>query len=502
MPAQKQYLAFDIGGSNGRCMLGSFDGDRLALDVHTRFENGPVRIRSHYYWDVVGLFNQVRLSLCKAGSGQKHNLASLGIDTWGTDFGLLDDQGDLLGNPFCYRDPQTAGMLERAFERMPREEIFQITGLQFMPINTLYHLLAMSERHSPALEQAERLLLIPDLLCYWLTGEARGEMTNHSTTQLFDTRARTWSLPLIRAMGLPEKIFPALIEAGTPLGLLLSDLAAESGLARLPVIATASHDTAAAVASVPSLAADFAYLSSGTWGLLGAEISEPRLDPKVMAYNFGNEGGVLRTIRLLRNIVNLWLLQECRRTWWLEGQDLSWEALISAAEQAEAFRACIDPDAPELVLPENMPRAIQAYCSRTGQPVPQSVGQIVRTCLESLAFKYRYTVDKLADILGHPPAVLHIVGGGAQNRLLCQMAANALGRPVEAGPVEVTALGNLLMQMIGTGDLASLSEGRQLIRASFPTQIYTPEAGQEWEERYHAFLKTTGLPEIPAPNGI
>ncbi len=495
MTQTKKFLAFDMGASNGRCMLGSFDGEKLGLDVLTRFDNGPVHVRDHFYWDILGLFNQVKLSLRQAGNTIPGEVASLGIDTWGVDFGLLDAQGNLLGNPFCYRDPQSAGMIEAAFRRVSREEIFQITGLQFMVLNSLYQLLAMASSGSPVLEIAQKLLMMPDLLNYWLTGVARSEMTDSSTTQLFDARARDWSFQLIRRMGLPERIFQPIIEPGTVLAPLLAPVAEEAGLPALPVIAVASHDTAAAVASIPSLQPDFAYLSSGTWGLLGAEIPEPLLTPKVMEHNFSNEGGVFHTIRLLRNITNLWLVQECRRAWGLRGESHTWDELIRFAESSPAFLAFVDPDAPEFMLPADMPAAIQAACRRTGQRVPQTKGEIIRICLESLAFKYRNGLDKLAAILGHTPAVFHIIGGGGQNKMLCQIAANALHRPVEAGPYEATALGNVLMQMIATGDLASLDDGRRLIRASFPTQTYQPADPQLWEDRYHAFLQATGLPE-------
>jgi rhamnulokinase len=492
----KKYLAFDIGASNGRCMVGSFDGENLALDVLARFDNGNVHIRDHYYWDILGLFNQMQLSLCQAAAALPGDLAGIGIDTWGVDFGLLDAQGNLLANPFCYRDPHTQGMIELACQRLSREEIFQITGLQFITVNTLYQLLAMANSHAPALEVAKTFLMIPDLLNYWLTGQARSELTNSSITQLFDARTRNWSSPLIRRMGLPEHIFTPIIEAGSILAPLHGSLMAETGLPALPVIAVASHDTAAAVVSISGLQPGHAYLSSGTWGLLGVELPEPLLTPEVMAYNFGNEGGACHTIRLLRNIVNLWLLQECRHIWALRGETLSWADLIQAAEGSEPFLAWVDPDAPEFLLPADMPAALQAYCRGTSQRIPQTKGEIVRVCLESLACKYRYTVDKLTRILGQPPSLLHIVGGGAQNKMLCQLAANAIGRPVEAGPFEATALGNLVMQMIATGDLASLEEGRNLICRSFPTQIYQPQDAQLWEDQYHAFLHTTGLPEI------
>jgi sugar (pentulose or hexulose) kinase len=496
MTVQKNYLAFDIGASNGRCINAHFDGEILGLDVLHRFENGPVRANDHLYWNILGLWDSVHHSLAKASLEDGMNFASIGIDTWAVDFGLLDKQGALIGNPFCYRDPQTQGMMQEAFQYVPQEELFQITGIQFMELNTLFQLLAMVKAGSPALDIAHTFLMIPDLLNYWMTGRKACEYTNASTTQLLNAKLRDWDYPLIHAMHIPDHIFPEVLEPGQVMGELNGRLCSETGLSPVPVISVGSHDTAAAVASVPATGSGFAYLSSGTWGLLGVELPEAVLTEKVLKYNFGNEGGVAHTVRLLRNIVNMWLLQECRRIWALEGQELSWSDITRLSERADPFTAFIDPDAPEFILPDHMPRTIQDYCRRAHQNVPQSKSEIVRVCIESLAFKYRYTIDKIFDILDKRPTVLHIVGGGAQNKILCQFAANAVNIPVIAGPYEATALGNILLQMIAVGDLADLAEGRMLIDRSFPTEVFLPTNTDRWEEQYHRFLAVTGNPTI------
>jgi len=497
MKAARKYIAFDIGASNGRCVIGSFDGRRLSLDVLSRFENGYVRVHDHLYWNVLGLWNNVKLSLARAASDFRGQIAAVGVDTWGNDFGLLDKHGELIGSPHCYRDPEMQGMMAEAFKIIPREEMFQITGIQFMEINGLYHLMAMVRSGSPMMQIAETFLMMPDLLNYWLTGRKVCEYTNATTPQVLDARTRQWAYPLIGKLGIPEHIFPEIIDPGQVLSPITHLIRDETGLSDTPVIAVATHDTAAAVAAVPASGDNFAYLSSGTWGLLGAEIPGPLLDLKVMQYNFGNEGGVFSTIRLLRNIANMWLVQECERIWALEGDKYTWDQLSSMAEQARPFTGFVDPDDPAFLLPDHMPSEIQRVCADTGQSAPQTRGEIIRACLESLAMKYRYNFEKLVDLLGKVPEVFHIVGGASRNRLLNQFTANAIKQPVIAGPSEATALGNVIMQMIAVGDLADLAEARQLIRDSFPTETFTPQDTATWDEQYAVFLSKTGLPPIP-----
>lgn len=492
----KKYIAFDIGASNGRCMVGSFDGNKITLEEINRFENGYVQVMDHYYWNMLHIFNEVKISLRKSAGIFKREIAGIGVDTWGLDFALFDKQGSMLSNPFCYRDPQTNGMMEEAFKRVPREILFQTTGLQFMQINSLYQMLAMVISDSPLLQIAEKYLMIPDIINYWLTGEAVCEYTNASNSQFLDARSKQWAYPILKAMKIPDHIFPKILEAGNVLGDVRQSILDETDLFSLPVIATVTADTGAAVASVPAECENFAYLSSGTWGLLGVELPQPMLTDQVLEYNFGNEGGVFNTVRLLRNIPNLWLVQECRRIWSLEGQNHSWEELIHFAEEANPFIAYIDPDQPQFLIPEHMPITIQDTCRKTRQRVPESKGDIIRLSLENLAFKYRHTIDKLTKILGRTPEAFHIVGGGSRNKMLCQYAANACNMPVIVGPEEATALGNIMVQMIALGDLRSHNEGRELIKKSFPTEKYYPENPLIWENEYQQFLSVTGLPVI------
>jgi sugar (pentulose or hexulose) kinase len=495
MVQTKKYIAFDLGGS-ARCVVGSFDGRKLALDVVSRFDNSYVRVLDQVYWDILKLFAGLKQGLQQAQQAYGSDLVSLGVDTMGVAFALLDRQGHLVSNPPYHRLPQTEAILKEAFRRMPMEDIFRITGLQLRRLDSLYHLLMMTRSHSPLLEMAQTFLMLPDVINYWLTGRAACEYTIASTSHLLDAHTKAWSVLLIESMGLPTHLFPEIIEPGQVLAPLHPTVAEETGLRQIPVVATAGHDTAAAIASIPAEGDNYAYLSSGSWGLLGTEISRPILTDKVAAFNFANEGGVSGTIRLLHNGINLWLARECRRIWAREGENHSWAPLIKMAEQAKPFVAFIDPDAPAFKLPEHMPATLQAVCRHTGQSVPQTKGAIIRLILESLAFKYRYALDKLADILGKRPQVLHIVGGGGRNKLLNQFTANALNSSVVAGPYEATSVGNILGQMIATGDLANLDEGRKLVRASFPTETYTPVDSEVWEEQYDRYLKVTGLPVI------
>jgi sugar (pentulose or hexulose) kinase len=492
--ARKKYLAVDIGASNGRCIAGLYDGDTLSLEMVARFGNGFIRLQNHLYWNILALWDSVRSSLAKAG--QSGDVVSIGVDTWGVDFGLLNRQDQLVGNPYAYRDPQTKGMLEKAFKIVAKQELFQRTGIQFMELNTLYQLMAMLERNDPALQTASTLLMTPDLLNFWLTGQKVAEYTIASTSQLMNASTRQWDKDLMARFTIPQELFPEIVMPGEVIAPVNQALINGFGLPQASVIAVGSHDTAAAVAAVPASNSDFAYLSSGTWGLLGTELPIPALSPAILESGFGNEGGVFDTIRLLRNIVNMWMVQECHRIWAEEGQDYSWDELSELAREAPAFLAFIDPDDPRFLLPANMPQAIQEQCRETGQDVPYSPGEIFRVCLESLAMKYRYSLEKLAWLLEQKPDVFHIVGGAARNTLLNQFAANATNRPVLAGPYEATAIGNLIVQMVAGGELADLWEGRELIRRSFPVKTFLPQDATEWDARYQAFLQATKLAAV------
>ena len=487
MPKTLDLLAFDLGAESGRAVLGRFDGDRLRLSEVHRFPNEPVRLPDGLHWDVLRLFAEVKrgLALCAETHGRP---ASIGVDTWGVDFALLDRQGALLGNPYHYRDSRTEGMLEEAFQRVPREEIFERTGIQFMRQNALYQLLSMALARSPLLEAAETFLTMPDLFNYWLSGRTVCEFTNATTTQCYDPRAGGWATSLLERLGIPSHFFAEVVSPGTVLGPLVPSVAEETGLGDVPVVAPACHDTASAVAAVPASEEDWAYISSGTWSLLGMEVREPIITPESLASNFTNEGGVAGTFRLLKNVAGLWLVQECRRAWAQQGEEYSYDELAQMAEAAPPFPASVDPDDPLFFNPADMPRAIAAYCLRSGQTPPQGRASIVRCALESLALKCRWVLDRIEKMRGRPIRVIHIVGGGSRSRALCQFTADASGHPVVAGPAEATATGNILVQALALGHLSSLEQGRALVRRSFELPTYEPRHSASWDEAYARFL--------------
>lgn len=478
------FVAVDLGAESGRAVLGRFDGERMALEVMHRFPNTPVRLPDGLHWNVLRIIAEVKDGLAKAAR-KGGRIESLGVDAWGVDFALLDRDGSLISNPYHYRDPRTEGMEERALGRMPREEIYGVTGVQFMPINTLNQLLAMEG--SPLLGAAETLLLIPDLVGYWLTGEKACEFTNASTTQLCDARSGTWAHDLMEKMGLPGHIFGEIIAPGTELGPLLPDVAQETGVKEgLPVTAVASHDTASAVVAVPAEDENFAYISSGTWSLVGVELPEAAIAPEGMHANFTNEGGFGGTTRFLKNVMGLWLLQECRRSWAREGRDYSYEELTRLAEAVPAAGSLLDPDHPIFLPLGDMPGRIRRFCRETDQRPPEKPGEVVRCVLESLALKYRWVLERAEEITGRRVEVIHVVGGGVQNTLMCQLTADATRRPVRAGPVEATALGNLMVQAYARGYLGSLEEIRAAVRgSSVEVRAYQPTgSADEWDEAY------------------
>lgn len=484
MAQTSNYLAFDLGAESGRAVIGSFDGERLALSTLHRFPNGPVRVFDSLYWDVLRLFNELKAALSLYRRQQEAELDGIGLDTWGVDFGLLGRDGQLLANPHHYRDLRTEGMLEAVLAQVPRREVFNYTGIQFMEINTLYQLLAMRRSGDPALEQAEALLMMPDLFNYWLTGVRACEFSDATTTQFYDPRAGDWARPLLERLGLPMHILQEIVPPGTILGSLHPSVAAEVGMGAVPVIAPACHDTGSAVAAVPARGRDFAYISSGTWSLMGVETPQPVISDDSLAWNFTNEGGVFGTFRLLKNIMGLWLVQECRRTWAQEGEDLSYDELTALAAAAPAFGPLVEPDSHDFLRPGDMPARIIAFCQATGQEAPETRGEILRCTLESLALKYRWVLERLERMLGRRLETIHIVGGGAQNRLLCQFAADATQRLVIAGPVEATALGNILMQAIARGRIGSLEEGREVVRRSTEMHIFEPGPVAGWNDAY------------------
>jgi rhamnulokinase len=492
---EANFIAIDLGASSGRVLLGRWDGRQFELEELHRFPNEPVQLEGHLHWDTGRLWSEIKTGLSRYPAAYKEPLVSLGVDSWAVDFGLLDETGNLLVQPYHYRDKRTEGIPEQVFQQVSQREIFASTGIQFLPFNTLYQLYSMAVANDPHLAQAKTFLMIPDLIHYWLSGRQVIEYTNATTTQFFSCRERAWDTALLNRLKIPTGFLQPPVQPGTNLGPLKPSLLAELGFRQqqqISVIAPATHDTASAVAGVPGLDEHSAYLSSGTWSLLGVETGQPNTSEQAQALNFTNEGGVGEKIRLLKNIAGLWLLQECQRVWRQAGQAFSWEDLLRQAEQAPPFGSLIDPDAPEFLSPANMMGAIQSYCMRTGQAAPQSPGAIIRCCLESLAFKYRVVLESLESLTGWKLEAVRVVGGGSQNELLCQFTANACNRRVVAGPVEATALGNIMVQAIATGYLPDIAAGRRAVAASAGTVSYNPQSEPGWEETFERFKKLLG----------
>ena len=494
MARDHRFLAFDLGAESGRAVLGRVGSDRIAFEELHRFPNGPLRSFGSLYWDPLRLFAEMREAMRACAQRLAGDaLDGIGVDTWGVDFALLDRAGELVGYPRHYRDPRTEGMMDAVFEILPREEIFRATGIQFMPINTLYQLYSMVRARSPQLEIADQLLMMSGLFLYLMTGRKAEEFTMATTSQLFDPRKRAWADPLFDALGIPRRIMPEVVEPGTVFAPLHNELAAETGLGPAPVIAPACHDTGSAVAAVPAQGDDWAYLSSGTWSLMGVERDQPALGDDALRYNFTNEGGAQGTYRFLKNIMGLWLIQECRRSWERAGTSLDYAEIAGAAEAAPSFRAFIDPDDPPFLSPGDMPEKIQAYCRRTGQPVPDTPGAIARCAFESLALTYRAVLGQIESVLGRKIGVLHILGGGIRNRFLCRLTASACGVPAIAGPGEATALGNVIVQAMAAGAIDSLEAGRTLVLQTETLERYEPDDAGTWERASEQFAEATGV---------
>jgi rhamnulokinase len=481
-----QYLAFDLGAESGRAILGSVGAGRIDIEELHRFPNTPVRVFQGLYWDTLRLWHEMQHALGLAGRGRRLAIRGVGVDTWGVDFALLAADGALLENPRHYRDARNHGMVEKLFEIVPREEIFEQTGIQFMQLNSLCQLYAMKLAASPALECARTLLFMPDLFHYWLTGVARCELTIASTSEFYDPREKKWAGELLDRFELPKHILPDIVPPGTALAPMLDSVASAAGFLAAPtVIATASHDTAAAVAAAPAEGNDWCYISSGTWSLQGVEVDAPVINAKSLALNFTNEAGYGGKTRLLKNIAGLWLLQECRREWAREGVEFTYDELGRMAAEARPFAAVIDPDA--FLEPGNMPHNIAEHCRFWNQAPPDGPPQFVRTILESLALRYRAVLESLEDLLGRRLPTIHIVGGGSRNRLLNQFVADSTGRTVIAGPAEATAIGNVLVQALAAGELASHEEARELVRRSFPLETFQPGDRVGWDRAYERF---------------
>jgi rhamnulokinase len=487
MQKTQSFLAIDLGAESGRAMLGRID-ERLTLDEIHRFSNGPVRVANHIHWDVLRLWAEIQNGLRIAAGNDDSSLAGIGVDTWGVDFGLLDASDRLMGNPYHYRDARTNGMIEAVSEVVPLQEIYNQTGIQFMQLNTLFQLFAMRHENDPALQSAGTFLTMPDLLNFWLTGSKVNEFTDATTTQCYNPREKRWASELLAALNIPQHIFGQIVPPGTVLEQLRPSVAEDASCERIPVIAVGSHDTASAVAAVPAVGNDFIYISSGTWSLIGIESHEPIINANSLKYNLTNEGGVCDTIRFLKNIMGMWLLQESRRQWAKAGKNYSYDELTNLAAEAPALKSFVFVGDNRFLAPGDMVERIQGFCRETNQPVPATHAEVVRCILESLALEYRWSTEKLRELSGKALPVIHIIGGGSRNRLLNQFTADVTGCEVIAGPVEATAIGNILMQAIGLRHLSSLNEGRSLVRRSFDVLSFEPQTSPAWDEAYNRYL--------------
>ena len=483
MPNSRPYLAFDFGAESGRAVLAHLQSGILTTEEIHRFPNEPVEYGGSLHWDAPRLWFEVRKALAQLGGVE---LAGIGVDAWGVDYALLGERGELLQNPYHYRDRRTEGIMDEALTRVGKEEIYKATGIQFMPINTLYQLLA-ARRHTPnLLEAAKFLITIPDLFNYWLCGNVACEFTNATTTQMVDPVKRTWATALMQSLELPAHLPAPIVEPGTIIGKLLPEIAGHTSLAGTSVIAPACHDTGSAVAAI-SARDGTAFLSSGTWSLLGTELDSPVITSDALRLNFTNEGGVNGTTRLLKNVMGLWMLQGCRKSWTAQGLSLDYRELIELAARQTPFSQLIDPDDESFLRPPDMLAAIDQFCTRTHQPVPQEAGAYVRAVLESLAFKYRFVLRNLEHVSGKRIEQIRIIGGGSKNRLLNQFTADATGRRVLAGPAEATALGNMAVQILATGSANSLQEVRAIVDRSFHTELFEPRDTDKWDQHAERF---------------
>ncbi|NCG08716.1 MAG: rhamnulokinase [Verrucomicrobia bacterium] len=487
MSQKKVYLAVDLGAGSGRVLAGEFDGRRIELHEINRFENTPVQLPTGWHWNITSLYQNILEGLKLAAETYAKDAVSIGVDTWGVDYGLFDKDGRMLGLPYQYRDSRTDGIMEKVFEKVSKEKIYDATGIQFIFFNTLFQLYSEVEHQNPALEQAEDMLFMPDIIGYWLTGNKTQERSIASTSQLYNPKLGDWDYALIESLGLPRKLFKAISDPGSQLGALSAHVAEHTGLQDVKVITVAGHDTGSAVAAVPSKAETPAYLSSGTWSLMGLELKAPVINERSFNDNFTNEVGVNGTIRYLKNICGLWLIQECKRHWQAQGEDLPYHRMASLATEAEPFRSLIDPDDPRFAKAGDMPEKIQAYCEEKGQAIPKTKGEIIRTIYESLALRYATVWEKLMTYTETPPRSLHIVGGGCQDKLLNQFAANAIGVTVKASPVEATGLGNILAQMLADGAIESIEEGREIVVNSSIVETFEPSDQEAWLEAKKKF---------------
>lgn len=483
----KRVLAFDFGASSGRAIIGCFDGDKITLEEVHRFSNDPVSVGGTVYWDVLRLFYEIKQGIIKAKIAGGFD--SIGIDTWGVDFGLIDSEGKLMENPVHYRDARTVGLVDEAFKTMPKEKLYGITGIQFMELNTLFQLISLKKYRPWMLERADKMLFMPDLFGYMLTGKMCAEYSIASTSQLIDLDKRTWSKEILDAFGIKESVFASLVQPGMVLGELSKEVCEECGVDPVPVISVCGHDTQSAITSVPCEDGDFAFLSSGTWSLFGTELDKPIVNETSMNINITNEGGFDGSTGFLKNIIGLWLIQESRRQWKREGKEYSYADLEKLALAAEPFKCFIDPDAPEFVPHGNIPERVREFCRKTGQFVPETVGEIMRCIYESLAMKYRLTFEKLRECTERDYPVIHVIGGGTKDGLLCQMTANSCDRTVKAGPIEATVMGNVAVQLMSDGSVKNIGQARKIVADSSELKTFEPKDTDKGAGAYEDFLK-------------
>ncbi len=485
----KKVLAFDFGASSGRAMLGDYDGKMINVKEIHRFSNDPVIVNGTMYWDVLRLFHEVKQGIIKAL--QETKIDAIGIDTWGVDFGILDKNGELLTNPVNYRDERTDGMPEEVFEKISKSDLYKKTGTQTMRINTIYQLYYLFKYRPELMKQCDKILFMPDLFAYFLTGAKRAEATIASTSNFLDPYKKTWATDVLEKIGIDPSVLPEIIQPGETYGMLAPKLCEEFSCESIPVIAVCTHDTASAVAAAPT-DRDFVYISCGTWSLFGTELKEPLINEASEKIEYTNEGGHNSTIRFLKNIIGLWVIQESRRQWIKEGEQVSYADLEREALAAEPFKCFIDCDAPEFAIAGNIPKRVQKFCEVTGQYVPKTRGEIMRCIYESLAMKYKLNYKTLCEISGKDFGQINMLGGGIKDTLLCRLTASATGARVVAGPVEATVMGNIAVQLIALGEIDSVATARDVIKNSVELKVYEPAEASEWDKRYEEYCKYLG----------
>lgn len=490
--AHHAFIAFDLGAESGRAMLGILNDGKLKIDELYRFPNIPVRINSHLYWDALRIWNEMKTAISKAQAASKTPLRSMGVDTWGVDFALIDKNGELLGNPYHYRDIRTNGVMEELFKKMSQEEVYYRTGIQFLRFNTLYQIYSMVLSKSPILHYASKFLMMPDLFNYWLCGSKVSEFTDATTTQFYNPAKKDWDYELLEELGIPTHFLPEIVKPGTMLGAVSQSLSDELKIDKsISIVAPACHDTASAVAAAPLRDKSSVYISSGTWSLIGVETDNPVINRKSLEYNFTNEGGVFGKFRLLQNVQGMWLIQECRRIWASQGKGFSYEELMALASRSRPFIAMINPDDPRFIAPFNMIEEIMHYLEESNQDKPKNEGELARVILESLAFKYRFVIEKLEDLTGLRISRINVVGGGSRNQLLNQLAADITGLKVVSGPAEATSIGNILMQAVATGLVKTHEEVRSIVESSFELEEFEPSFETGIDDFYNRFVELT-----------